>query len=1075
MSGALNSGMDILIELSAGFIARVVRQKLQDMDEGCLTADAVPIKDPRNPDNPPIPLDFRRIQLEISSLSFQQTLDGPVFIVLSANLLYAQVFWIDNTWKSLDEIEDILGVPVSRSLTTTLPLTISADPENILLSVDTTSVPYVPGDLGDPVSIPATFLNQTKAWVDEAGVDQAATLLALTINGEPSAKVLNANTLVIGLDVELTQDDPLLIPGPDVPDTEPVVAGANDLIAHTCGLPHQPPVDRLTFVTGFVDSFGNGNDWAIALDAHVLDAILRGAPAAGLNNAGEETEDCERKDSMLSACIQLDSPLEDDLINITGEALAYVCRPEFFIPNGYQQVHFRADVTLTVEGDWVRAHYEVTDVSLDILGSDTTDVLMWIAGEEFQRSDDQNAFRARFGSASDPAGRLTVEELSIRTDGLVLRGSSSLQPGYRSLSASDVLLFAKGCHPAGEPVIRFLRIRNNGEVNLHLCPLGIRRHPDGAEQDVELFRVTDPIELQDGGEPAPIEPGHSVLVTIECTGAAGAAYVAWLDIPNDAAVKSVRLDANFQPATLGELVDELDFGHIHYGWSGCNRPGDRSVEFDVELTNEGPGNMQLCSISFSGPLQQAFSATNPGVFAPGPANMRVTFVAPWGTDQDYDGTLEIKTNGNELRDIHIVASATTEQDPFGIFNHAGFDRDFACGDADWDRVQDTGGAILDSHEVAELLPILGGESCCPPPRGPACLCVDLWETAFFDVPAGVGLEVVNPEGQSIARSFPVGSVRTLVTPIRESAMYAMRASLPEDFATSQVSRMSTRRWIAQQDALYESSQRINDVTVAGDYAYAVGSRGLEVIRLSEAHHPERARLMRSLAGATSIAAVDDHVLVANDRVSLYSIKNPVRPRYASRLKSKSRIGSLATRDDSSVSRVVYGLGKRLHVLDVSDFDRPHEVGSIRLRGRAHHSASRGEFLYVFFANGIEVFSASDPYAPQSADFLPVSHEVKNGFVTGKSVVLVNGTGDVDIVDVSDPARMRLVGQLRMEEWMREFVPSAGRLPRYRNRFLALTPDQHGCRIVRIRANRVDQERLRRWRSERSRPTARAGF
>jgi hypothetical protein len=536
----------------------------------------------------------------------------------------------------------------------------------------------------------------------------------------------------------------------------------------------------------------------------------------------------------------------------------------------------------------------------------------------------------------------------------------------------------------------------------------------------------------------------------------------------------VRLDANFLPATLGPMVAELDFGDIDYEWSGCNRPADRSVDIDLELSNEGPGNMEFCTIRFSADVEPAFSATNPRVFRPGPANIRVTFLAPWGVDQEYDGTLALVTNGGERREIRIRARATTEQDPFGVFNHVGFDRDFACGDADWDRVQDTDGRILDYHEVAELLPILGGEPCCPPPRGPACRCVDLWETAFFDVPAGVGVEVVNPQGRTIANSLAQGARRTVLTPIQEQRSYAMRATAAAPFASMQPSRMSMRRWIAQQDGLYEASQRLDDVAVVGDYAYAVGPRGMEVISLSNPRLPKRVRLARTMAGASCVAALRSHLVVVNDGLRLYSLANPQHPRLVRKWTPKSRLRALLPANTGTGGAdVLYAFGTQLHVLELSADGHLRELNRARVRVRAQRACQRGHHLYVFGAHGLEVFAATMPEAPRAVGYLPAQRALKNGIVAGAVALAVHSARDIDIVDISDPTRPHVIGDLRLEDWMREFVPVAGSVARYRNQFLLLTNDQRGCRLVRLRPNKVDQDELSRWRARRKPPVTTA--
>ena len=125
----------------------------------------------------------------------------------------------------------------------------------------------------------------------------------------------------------------------------------------------------------------------------------------------------------------------------------------------------------------------------------------------------------------------------------------------------------------------------------------------------------------------------------------------------------------------------------------------------------------------------------------------------------------------------------------------------------------------------------------------------------MDVPPGVRLEVIDSVGQPIASNMAHSSTRTLVTPFRERNEYALRARMPKSVSTPESLRVTARRWQLQQDGLYTSRQRFSDVAIVGEFAYAVGERGMEVISLTNSLHPTRVALTRGPAGATSVAAI----------------------------------------------------------------------------------------------------------------------------------------------------------------------------------------------------------------------------
>lgn len=1084
MSGALDSGMDIVIELSPDYILRIIRKRMTENDQGCFEAEDVPIPNPLI-EGEQLFVTVRRAQLVLEDMSFEQTPFGPVFMRLNIRLLYAQVhrdakrganqepveLWVNESeWKSLDELDGVLH----SFRTDPLQLLISADSDQVVLRVDVPS--YFPPDWGESIEFPVNFLNQTQSFQDEAGVEQVVTLLAVTVNSVPEIKVVEAGHLAIGLDVQLSQDEDLMILGLGVPrDVDPVVAGPEDLVPHGCGLPSQPATDPLAFQTEFTESFLAGSDLAVALDAHIVDAILRGLPSARMNNEGEETEDCEHAKALRSMCLFLDPPLQDDVIQVHGSGEAFICIPDL-IPqigngDGYYEVDFTATITsLSLDGRRMQARYNVTDLRVPDLGpmgsSDLVDLGLALAGEDNPRDElSLDDVRTRFGETDDPAGRITIEEVRVQSDGLVFRGSSDVRPKQRSILVTDLLLFATGCQRAGQPVTRRFEIRNTGNADLHLCPLGIRRHSDGDVDDADLFIVTSPDELLDNGAGLTLQPNERINVDIECRGDPDGAYIALLDIPNDAQEKSVTLNANFLPVTLGPIAEELNFGHIEYEWSGCDRPPDRSAVLDLEITNEGPGHMQICSIELSDDVQNVFSASNPGVFATGTAIISVTFSGIWGESREYDGTMRIVTNGGEERLIHLIGQVTThEDDPWGVFSHRGFDGDRGCFDADSDRVQDTGGRILDVPEVEQLLPILGGEDCCPPPLAPACRCVDLWEIAFSDVQPDVMLQVEDSVGQPIATNFAQSSTRILVMPIKEGNGYALRAKIPRSLTSAQSSRVIMRRWIAQQDGLYTSSQHLSDVAVVGEYAYAVGPQSMEVISLSDLEQPNQVALTREPAGASSVAVMGKHLLVAKDRLQVYGLENPQRPKLAGNLTLSSTIKTLLTaRTGHQPAWLAYGAGQRLHILDLSDFKHPKELTNVTTRVQATRVLQHGKRLYLLGKNGLEVFDLSRPDTPKTIGFLPTQQEIQNALLTKSFALLVYDSRIVDMVDISEPSRPQVAGGWRLEGWMSEYVPLTGRFPRYQDHFLMLRGDQLGFRVMRIRRNKVDQEKLRQWR------------
>jgi hypothetical protein len=124
-------------------------------------------------------------------------------------------------------------------------------------------------------------------------------------------------------------------------------------------------------------------------------------------------------------------------------------------------------------------------------------------------------------------------------------------------------------------------------------------------------------------------------------------------------------------------------------------------------------------------------------------------------------------------------------------------------------------------------------------------------------------------------------------------------------------------------------------------------------------------------------------------------------------------------------------------------------------------------LYLFGKEGMEVFDLSKPDMGNSMGFLPTQREVRNALLMGPFALLIYDSKAIDMVDISKPNRPRLAGDWQLESWIEEYVPLAGSFVRYKGHFLMLKGDQLGFRVMRLRRNMVDQEKLRQWRNQRS--------
>ena len=213
----------------------------------------------------------------------------------------------------------------------------------------------------------------------------------------------------------------------------------------------------------------------------------------------------------------------------------------------------------------------------------------------------------------------------------------------------------------------------------------------------------------------------------------------------------------------------------------------------------------------------------------------------------------------------------------------------------------------------------------------------------------------------------------------------------------------------EQSVLAENAQ---DLAVAGDKLYvASGVNGLVVADLANPLAPRVIR--REGAGETNLA----HVAVAGTRVA--ASESPAT------IHIFDDSGEVARIDNEPVQTLAAS-GTRLFVSG-TNFDRfglatetgiplrayeisaaPRVIGEIKdLAGPVSGAATDGTLAYVVDRPFFRVIDVSNTSAPRELASLAIDNIEDHVKLLGKEVILY-GRGDVDLVDVSDPYRPRLV-------------------------------------------------------------------
>ncbi|NUN02994.1 MAG: hypothetical protein HUU41_17930, partial [Bryobacteraceae bacterium] len=200
MPGALDSRMDILLQLSTSYIRTVLQRKLEDLDPMCITTsvDGINVRD---------------IMTEIESVAVASA--GPemrsttLSVVIHAIYGWVQDPSVSNDWISIDEVEALL--PQRTRYTAVFDVRPFSEVGRIRLRLEPQQVPAVVPDglrdsLSDNVFIPLTWLEQKQVFEDPGGNERDLLLLRIE-PAEVYLKATDETTLTIGIIATLLQDE----------------------------------------------------------------------------------------------------------------------------------------------------------------------------------------------------------------------------------------------------------------------------------------------------------------------------------------------------------------------------------------------------------------------------------------------------------------------------------------------------------------------------------------------------------------------------------------------------------------------------------------------------------------------------------------------------------------------------------------------------------------------------------------------------------------------------------------------------------------------------------------------------
>ena len=223
------------------------------------------------------------------------------------------------------------------------------------------------------------------------------------------------------------------------------------------------------------------------------------------------------------------------------------------------------------------------------------------------------------------------------------------------------------------------------------------------------------------------------------------------------------------------------------------------------------------------------------------------------------------------------------------------------------------------------------------------------------------------------------------------------------------------------------------IAVAGNYAYAPSSGGLEIADVSNPLAPvHKAKYPLSVNGQYYVAVSGNYVYVGNlidGSIEIVNVSNPAAPVHAATYFAADELGgNPGARYISVIGNYAYVISSYgLEIIDVTNPAVPvHKGGIANKAGGAQLSAPRGLFVsgnYAYVAsrgsNALEIIDISNPASPIHAGSLSDGGGVAP-FLKGAYSVYVSGhyayvgstvSNVLEIVDVSNPAAPVHAGSL----------------------------------------------------------------
>jgi len=216
-------------------------------------------------------------------------------------------------------------------------------------------------------------------------------------------------------------------------------------------------------------------------------------------------------------------------------------------------------------------------------------------------------------------------------------------------------------------------------------------------------------------------------------------------------------------------------------------------------------------------------------------------------------------------------------------------------------------------------------------------------------------------------------------------------------------------WLGAVDTPRESM----GVTMEGHLAYVADSFSLQIMDISNPHHPTIIGAVDTPGGfAQRVAVSGDYAYLANVRLDVIDVSNPSAPSIVASLDTPGAVYDVAVAGQY-VYVADYASGFR--VVDVSDPSSPVITGSCATRGYARSVVLDGSYAYVAEEHGgFQIIDISNPASPAVVGTIDSLYNVHDAVVAGNYAYLAD-LGEfvvsMQVVDISNVASPIIVGHV----------------------------------------------------------------